>query len=1107
MVTGLLLFGATRRINESVRMVTFSDDVVREVFDLHLLTTEYLKYHEERARAQWQLKHESLTQLFMGVNTKGSEEQTIIEGMRLSNERIEALLSQITEIHKKLGPEDVHREMDERLEGQLSIMLQALVADASKLDEASLEEIATAEKQTVNFIRIFVVALIVTSTATLLLIGRSIAIPLTRLHKGTEIIGSGNLDYKVGTDAKDEIGQLSRAFDSMTGKILDSYETLKESEEKFRSFLATANDAMILINDEGNIEYWNAAAEKIFGYPAEEVLGSDCHQLLSPMKYHEANSKGFAHFKESGEGPVLGKTLELTAMRKDGTEFPVELSVSAALLKGKWHAIGIARDITERQQAAAQLTHYREHLEELVEERTVELTKEITERKCAEEALFISEARYRSYIDATGQIGWVTNAAGEVVEDVPSLRKFTGQTYEEAKGSGWGKALHPDDLERTLLVWNNAVAAKRSYEIEYRMRRHDGVYRYFLARSFPVFMEDGRIREWVGTCIDITERKKAEEVLTEKTQRLQLATKSANLGVWDWDVVNNQMLWDDRMLELYGLTRQTFPGGVEAWQNGLHPEDRDKMVEEFQAALRGEKDWDTEFRVLHPDGTVAYIKANGIVIRNSEGTPIRVLGINQDITERKQAEEALKRIEWMLSKSPSPAIGGDQGYGDLTLLNRDGMIKDSVGKELLKEIVGDYLNLLGTSAAIYEKNGDYACGIFSSDWCQFMDLASRKLCDTDDNVTALNSGKWLCHESCWTNVSKESIATRQPVDMECNGGIHLYAVPVLAGNEVIGSINFGYGDPPKDPAKLRELAGLYRIDSDELVKQATSYDSRPSYIIDMAKSRLQASARLIGALVERKQAETKLKMTAAELERSNRELQQFAYIASHDLQEPLRKITAFGDRLVMHSAETLDEQSRDYLARMQSAAGRMKQLIEDLLDYSRVTTQAQPFAAVNLGELLGEALETLEYRVAESGGQVKLAAPLPTVHGDSSQIRQLFQNLLANALKYHQPDLPPQILVSSRQLADSLAEITVADNGIGFNEKYLDRIFLPFQRLHSREQYAGTGIGLAICQKIVQRHGGTITARSQPGAGSSFIVTLPTAATEIPSPRAVRGEG
>ena len=230
-----------------------------------------------------------------------------------------------------------------------------------------------------------------------------------------------------------------------------------------------------------------------------------------------------------------------------------------------------------------------------------------------------------------------------------------------------------------------------------------------------------------------------------------------------------------------------------------------------------------------------------------------------------------------------------------------------------------------------------------------------------------------------------------------------------------------------------------------------------------------------------------------ELERSNRELQQFAYVASHDLQEPLRKVIAFGDRLKTRCAGGLDEKGADYLERMQNAATRMRQLIEDLLTYSRVTTRGNPMEEVNLDEVVAGVLSDLEQAIGECGAVVEVAA-LPRVEADRTQMGQLFLNLIANAIKYRQAAASPRVVISGCLLpGGTMAEILVRDNGIGFDEKYLDRIFLPFQRLHTREEYSGTGIGLAVCKKIVERHGGTITARTAPGHGATFVVTLPVA--------------
>lgn len=233
------------------------------------------------------------------------------------------------------------------------------------------------------------------------------------------------------------------------------------------------------------------------------------------------------------------------------------------------------------------------------------------------------------------------------------------------------------------------------------------------------------------------------------------------------------------------------------------------------------------------------------------------------------------------------------------------------------------------------------------------------------------------------------------------------------------------------------------------------------------------------------------------LERDNHALEQFAYAVSHDLQEPLRKIQTYGQRLQTKCGLNLNTKGQDYLTRILGAAGHMQRLIDDLLAYSRVTTHPRPFTRVDLNQVVREALADLEVRLELTRGQVALE-PLPVIEADATQMRQLFQNLISNALKFHKPTEPPQVQISARIIPDDTeqqrplcCQIQVADNGIGFDEKYLGQIFKVFQRLHGRDEYEGTGVGLAICQRIVERHEGSITASSQPNAGATFIITLP----------------
>lgn len=248
---------------------------------------------------------------------------------------------------------------------------------------------------------------------------------------------------------------------------------------------------------------------------------------------------------------------------------------------------------------------------------------------------------------------------------------------------------------------------------------------------------------------------------------------------------------------------------------------------------------------------------------------------------------------------------------------------------------------------------------------------------------------------------------------------------------------------------------------------------------------------------ERRRAEEDLRRTAEELTRSNRELQQFAYVASHDLQEPLRKVQAFGERLEAKYGQALDERGTDYLARMRAAALRMQVLINDLLSYARVTTRAQPFETVDLNRVVQGVIGDLEIRLEHSGGRVDAGA-LPVLQADRTQMRQLFQNLLSNGLKYARPEVPPVLTVAATAVTlDGERpgwEIAITDNGIGFETAHAERIFGVFQRLHGRTEYEGSGVGLAICRKIVERHRGTIRAAGRPGGGATFTVYLPAAA-------------
>jgi PAS domain S-box-containing protein len=328
-----------------------------------------------------------------------------------------------------------------------------------------------------------------------------------------------------------------------------------------------------------------------------------------------------------------------------------------------------------------------------------------------------------------------------------------------------------------------------------------------------------------------------------------------------------------------------------------------------------------------------------------------------------------------------------------------------------------------------------------------------------------------------------------------------FTIPGLTYEQVLGRSVYDFVLPEEHERVRKIFRGVLETGVPDSYDIRSYADTGPQWYV-VRVGPIRDGGRIVGFtmittdVTSLKKTQLQLEQSLRQLEQSNRELESFASVASHDLQEPLRKIQSFGERLKAVSAGALGPDGQDYLERMQSAAARMRRLIEDLLAFARVTSKAQPFARVELATITRDVLGDLEVTIEQTKAIVTVG-DLPVLEADPTQMRQLLQNLLSNALKFRREDVAPHISIeSSVDKEAGRCELRVRDNGIGFEEKYAERIFNLFQRLHGRGKYEGTGLGLAICRKIVERHGGSISARSSPGNGTTFIVVLPLAHPE-----------
>ncbi len=736
------------------------------------------------------------------------------------------------------------------------------------------------------------------------------------------------------------------------------------------------------------------------------------------------------------------------------------------------------------------------------------------ERLDAENALRESEAMFRAHMDNAFDVIFTLDHAGRFAFLSTAWERHFGIPVSEALGRPFGLFVHPDDvagcadyLQRVLSTGQSSTSP------HFRVKDASGRWPWFEVNGMPFKDPRGRLL-FIGVGRDITERKQAEEELRRFSSRQEALLAAVPDIIMEVDC-NKIYTWANRAgLEFFG---------------------EDVIGKEACAYFDGEqKAYETLSPLFNGDEQVIYVESwqrrkDGQkrllawwcrTLKDAQGVVIGALSTARDITERQQAEENLKRIEWMLSQPVEHALEDAQpaaNYGDLTKLNQNGLILNSVGREMLAKITSDYLDLLGTSSAIYEANGDYAHGIFSSGWCRMMDCASRKLCATSDNAQALASGLWLCHESCWNRCSKEAMSRGEPVDIECAGGIRIYGLPIFVNGEVIGAINFGYGDPPKDPKTLKALAETFNVDHESLRRAAEAYQSRPRYIIEMAKSRLLTSAQTITFLVERKRAEDALQEANRQLGRTTQQAlelaekaeaatkakSQFLATMSHELRTPLNPVLGFTGLLA--DAPNLTEEQRLWLGIVHRRGTDLLQLIQSVLDLSKIEAgkmiiERHPLRVRQTVQDLAASLGP----AAEKKGLIldwEVAPDVPDhVMADGFRIRQVLMNLLNNAIKFtrHGRIAVRAMAGGANRLArapdpgEIALLFSVQDTGIGIAAEQQAGIFEAFTHADPKHavDYGGAGLGLAIAQQLVDLMGGRIWVESRAGQGSTFFFTV-----------------
>lgn len=570
--------------------------------------------------------------------------------------------------------------------------------------------------------------------------------------------------------------------------------------------------------------------------------------------------------------------------------------------------------------------------------------------------------------------------------------------------------------------------------------------RYWQATHYPL-IKDGRCDAILQSTADVTELVLSSEQLKLANIKLDDALAAGLVGSWSWDIAKNSVTADKGLADIFGISADIALQGLPlaTFVESIHIEDRDRISKQIEAALETGDEFEEEYRTVDSEGTVHWVIARGRLERDDSGAPVHFPGVMIDITSRKNAEAELQaseeRLRFMADTMPQ-----------LVWITRPDGHHEYYNKH--------WYEYTGTNPGEADGEG----------WNDLFHAEDR--------------------EKAW-KIWRRSLKTGEPYEIKYrlyNAETDAYRWVIgraLPHKDANGTILKWYGTCTDINDSITELEQRKKLEA-ELKEERDRLEAR---VAERTSQLKLTNEGLRDEIKKRQRAEKKLVRYSEELQRSNHELEEFAYVSSHDLQEPLRKIQSFSDLLVEEYADKLGDGDQ-YLSRIKDSAQRMSRLIEDLLTFSRVTTKQATKADIDLNQVLDFVVNDLDDRIKRENGTVTIDGKLPTVRADETHMRQLFQNIVSNALKFHAKNIAPIVTIAATK-SDNTHHITVRDNGIGIDQKYADKIFAVFQRLNVRQDYEGTGIGLAVCKKIVERYGGTIDVESKVGEGTIFTINLP----------------